>query len=126
MRQRQYGSLAVFCSVLPGVASIARPRAMPGIATSLTRPRMQGNQPQASWLGLLAAVHESETWPISEMAVARVGGRLLGWSCRHCGIRATRGNLCPATLRAAGGGHRLRLQLRHPAGRRVPWPWLVA
>jgi hypothetical protein len=27
-----------------------------------------------------------ELWPISEMAVARVGGRLLGWSCRHCGI----------------------------------------
>ena len=26
------------------------------------------------------------------MAVARVGGRLLGQSCRHCGIRATRGN----------------------------------
>src|ERR1700688_1750137 len=32
---------------------------------------------------------------IAELAVARVGGRLLGWSCRHCGTRATRGNLCP-------------------------------
>src|SRR5450755_2902094 len=34
-------------------------------------------------------------WPKAEMAVARVGGRLLGWSCRHCSTRATRGNLCP-------------------------------
>jgi hypothetical protein len=34
-------------------------------------------------------------WPIAEMAVARVGGRLLGWSCRHCGVRATSGNLFP-------------------------------
>jgi hypothetical protein len=39
------------------------------------------------------------TIPLAEMAVARVGGRLLGWSCRHCDIRATRGNLCPGPPR---------------------------
>jgi hypothetical protein len=32
-------------------------------------------------------------WTIAEMAVARVGGRSLGWFCRHCGTGATRGNL---------------------------------
>jgi hypothetical protein len=36
---------------------------MPGIVTSLTRPRMQGNQLQALWLGLPAAVHECGTGP---------------------------------------------------------------
>jgi hypothetical protein len=30
-----------------------------------------------------------------EMTVARVGGRLLGWSCRHRGIGTTGGKLCP-------------------------------
>jgi NADPH-dependent curcumin reductase CurA len=35
------------------------------------------------------------------MAAARVGGRLLGQSRRHCGARATRGNLCPGLPRGA-------------------------
>jgi hypothetical protein len=33
------------------------------------------------------------------MTVAQVGGRLLGWSCRRCGTRATRGNLRPGLPR---------------------------
>jgi hypothetical protein len=44
--------------------------------------------------------------PIAEMAVARVGGRLLGWSCRHCGIRATRGQPMPHYPRTEAEGPR--------------------
>jgi hypothetical protein len=36
-------------------------------------------------------------WPIAEMAVARLGGRLLGWSCRHCGTKATGGKVRPGS-----------------------------
>jgi hypothetical protein len=52
-------------------------------------------------------------WPISEMAVARVGGRLLGRSCRHCGIRAT-----GATYALPQGNY----PKTAAEGPRLPWP----
>ena len=82
---------------------------MPEIGTSGSMSgdgkRSVGHRPQAT-----APILD---FTISEMAVARVGGRLLGRSCRHCGIRATRGNLCPGLPRGnypstAAEGPRLR------------------
>jgi hypothetical protein len=54
--------------------------------------------------------------PIAEMALVRVGGRLLGESCRHCGTRATRGPGLPVESPgfdcAFGGGASSRLDWR--------------
>jgi hypothetical protein len=63
------------------------------------------------------------SWPISEMAVARVGGRLLGWSCHHCSTRATWGNLRPeprgGQLPQDRGTEGIKLRWLH---RRTPKP----
>jgi hypothetical protein len=60
---------------------------------------------------------DGRNWPISEMAVAQVGGRLLGWSCRHCGIRATRGH-APG---APGSGRRTDGLRTSPVGEGPGW-----
>jgi hypothetical protein len=44
------------------------------------------------------------------MAVTRVGGRLLGWSCRYCGIRATLYAQAPERPRTAVENPRIRLR----------------
>jgi hypothetical protein len=49
--------------------------------------RARGDKRRANWGALSRS--DLVPWPVSEMAVARVGGRLLGQSCRDCSTGAT-------------------------------------